>query len=151
MRPYGWGFVQIQINQDLLASGRFALSHASGLFEDGISFSMPGQTDLPMPLEIPEQARDMLVHLVIPIRQPGAMEMIVAGREDGRYRVSPFEAFDTQSGSPQPAEIDVGRLNVSLRLDSSDREDFSACLSPGSGRFSPAGRWCSILSGFHPS
>lgn len=124
MRPYGWGFVQIQINQDLLASGRFALSHASGLFEDGISFSMPGQTDLPMPLEIPEQARDMLVHLVIPIRQPGAMEMIVAGREDGRYRVSPFEAFDTQSGSPQPAEIDVGRLNVSLRLDSSDREGF---------------------------
>jgi type VI secretion system protein ImpJ len=36
-----WGFRQLQVNQELLAAGTFALSHASGIFPDGLLFDIP--------------------------------------------------------------------------------------------------------------
>ena len=127
VRPDGWGFVHLQISQDLLTSGRFALTYASGVFDDGTPFSMPGEADLPPPLEIPDTTRDALIYLALPVRQAGAMEMIADGRKDGRYAVSTFEAFDTQSGSSQPSEIDIGRLSTILLTENSDHEGY-LCL-----------------------
>src|SRR3954469_17594072 len=75
LRPYAWGVLEASINRDLLAAGQGALTTATGLFEDGTPFSLPGETDQPTPLELPESARNVVVYLALPIQQPGATEI----------------------------------------------------------------------------
>ncbi len=82
LRPYPWGITEFAIDRDLLAAGRFALSSGAGVFEDGTLFVIPGETDHPPPLEPPQTARNVLVYLATPIRQPGA----VRGRTGGGQR-----------------------------------------------------------------
>jgi type VI secretion system protein ImpJ len=124
LRAHGWGLIDAVIDQDLLATGRFALASASGAFEDGTPFSIPGETDHPPPLELPDQARNAVVYLALPVSQAGAAEIASGAGAPGRYTPRPFEAFDTQSGSPQPAELQVGRLRLRYMLETEERAGY---------------------------
>src|SRR5208283_1325176 len=44
-----WGFKQLQINQDALDTGTFALTDASGIFPDGLIFDIPDSDPPPSP------------------------------------------------------------------------------------------------------
>ena len=121
--PYPWGMLEARIDRDLLATGRFALSSAAGLFEDGTPFAIPGETDHPVPRELPETTRDAVIYLAVPIRQAGGMEMAQDG-QDARYGVHGFEVLDTHSGAPQPAELLVGRLRLRYLLETEDRSGY---------------------------
>ncbi len=128
LRPHSWGLTQFTLDKDLLGTGRFALGAAAGVFEDGTPFSLPGETDHPPPFEVPENTRGVLVHLALPIRQNGAVEIAAAdGSAEGRYKMQAFEAYDTHSASPAPAELLVGRLKLRYLLDTDDREGY-LCL-----------------------
>jgi type VI secretion system protein ImpJ len=128
LRPHSWGLTQMTLDKDLLGTGRFAVAAAAGVFEDGTPFSLPGETDHPPPFEVPDNTRGVLVHLALPIRQNGAVEIAAAdGSAEGRYKAQAFEAYDTHSASPQPAELLVGRLKLRYLLDSEDRAGY-LCL-----------------------
>ncbi len=86
-------------------------------------FVLPGEADHPPPLELPDNARNVLVYLALPIRQDGAME-VGDDATAGRYHARLFEAYDTQSASPQPAELQVGRLNMRYLLDTDERAGY---------------------------
>ncbi len=123
LRPHPWGVTELALDRDLLATGRFAVTSAAGLFEDGTPFAIPSETDHPAPLELQETVRNALVYLAVPIRQPGAPE--VAGPEgDGRLSAHPFGAYDTHSASPQPAELQVGKLRLRYMLETEDRTGY---------------------------
>jgi type VI secretion system protein ImpJ len=126
--PYPWGVASLAIDRDLLATGRFAVSAASGLFQDGTAFAIPAETDHPAPLELPESARGVVVYLAVPIRQAGAVEMGADDNADaatrGRYAVRDFEAYDTHSASPQPAPLLIGRLRLRYMLETDDRSGY---------------------------
>jgi len=123
LRPHPWGVTELALNRDLLATGRFAVGTAEGLFEDGTPFAIPSEADHPAPLELPDSARNTLVYLALPIRQPGAPE--VAGPEgEGRLAPTPFGAYDTHSASPQPAELQVGKLRMRYMLEGEDRSGY---------------------------
>jgi type VI secretion system protein ImpJ len=124
LRPYPWGMTAYAIDRDLLATGRFALSSGAGVFEDGTLFVIPGETDHPPPLEAPSSARNVQVYLAVPIRQAGAVEVGLEEDSDGRYGAKSFEAYDTHSGSPQPAELQVGRLKLRYMLETQDRAGY---------------------------
>jgi type VI secretion system protein ImpJ len=123
LRPYPWGITQLAIDRDLLATGRFALSSAVGVFEDGTPFAIPGETDHPPPLDLPESTRNAVVYLAAPVRQAGAVEVAADGT-DGRYALRDFEAFDTHSASTQPAPLQVGRLRLRYLLESEERAGY---------------------------
>ena len=123
LRPHPWGLVELALDRDLLSTGRFAVVSAAGVFEDGTPFAIPGETDHPPPLELADSARNALVYLGVPIRQAGAVE-VAQGEQDGRYALRPFEAYDTHSGSPQPAELGVGRLRLRYLLGGEDRTGY---------------------------
>jgi len=123
LRPHPWGVVEMMIDRDLLTTGRFALSSAVGVFEDGTPFSIPSETDHPAPLELPENTRDAVVYLAAPIRQAGAIEIAPNGSE-GRYRVREFEAYDTHSASPQPAPLQIARLRLRYMLETEERAGY---------------------------
>jgi type VI secretion system protein ImpJ len=123
LRPHPWGIVEMMIDRDLLSTGRFALSSAVGVFEDGTPFSIPGETDHPSPLELPENTRNAVVYLAAPIRQPGAVEIAMNGSE-GRYALREFEAYDTHSASPQPAPLQIARLRLRYMLETEERAGY---------------------------
>ncbi len=128
LRTHPWGVSALGIARDLLGAGRFALDSAAGLFEDGTPFALPGEADLPPPFEVPDTARNALLFLALPARQSGALEMATPTRDEGRYRPRAFEAYDTQSAAPQPAELQVGRLRLRYMLETDDREGY-LCLA----------------------
>ncbi len=125
LRPHPWGLTQYALDKDLLGTGRFALASAAGVFEDGTPFMLPGETEHPAPFDVPDNTRGVLIHLALPIRQNGAVEVAAAdGSAEGRYRAQSFEAYDTQSASPQPAELLIGRLKLRYMLDTEDRAGY---------------------------
>ena len=124
LRPHPWGLTEMAVDRDLLLTGRFALSNAAGVFEDGTPFAIPIETDHPAALDLPDSARNMLVYLAAPVRQPGAVEVAAGTTGEGRYGLHGFEAYDTHSASPQPAELQVGRLRLRYMLESEDRSGY---------------------------
>jgi type VI secretion system protein ImpJ len=127
LRPYPWGLTGFAIDRDLLATGRVALASGAGVFEDGSLFAIPEETDHPLPLEAPATVRNVLVYLATPIRQVGAVEVSLQEDGEGRYGPKSFQAYDTHSGSPQPAELQVGRLKLRYMLETQDRAGYH-CL-----------------------
>ncbi|MBV8491978.1 MAG: type VI secretion system baseplate subunit TssK [Alphaproteobacteria bacterium] len=123
LRPHPWGIVEMAVDRELLATGRFAVNSAIGVFEDGTPFAIPGETDHPPPLELPESTRNAVVYLAAPVRQAGAVEVAANGAE-GRYRLQEFEAFDTHSASPQPAPLQIGRLRLRYMLETEERAGY---------------------------
>jgi type VI secretion system protein ImpJ len=124
MRPYPWGVTEMAIDRDLLATGRFALTSATGVFEDGTPFVIPGETDHPAPLELPDSTRNALVYLAAPVRQAGAVEVGNGDGSEGRYVLHDFEAYDTHSASSQPAPLQVGRLRLRYVLETDERAGY---------------------------
>ena len=123
LRPHSWGVIEMGVDRDLLSTGRFALSSAVGVFEDGTPFAIPGETDHPPPLDLPDSTRNAVVYLAAPIRQPGAVEITMNGSE-GRYALREFEAYDTHSASPQPAPLLIARLRLRYMLESEERAGY---------------------------
>jgi type VI secretion system protein ImpJ len=124
LRPHPWGITEMLLDRDLLATGRFAVASAAGVFEDGTPFVIPGETDHPPPLDLGENVRNAVVYLAVPVRQPGAVEMADGAGTEGRYGLHGFEAYDTHSASPQPADLQVGRLRLRYMLETDDRSGY---------------------------
>ena len=116
----------LALARDLLGTGRFALAAASGLFDDGTPFALPDDAPLPPPLLVPQTARNVLVHLAVPLQQPGSVEVSNTGRE-GRYDPEGFDAYDTHSGATEPTEVLIGHLRLRFLLETDDRAGY-VCL-----------------------
>ena len=72
LRPYAWGFTELEIERDLLAIGKIGLRRARGVFPDGTPFALPENEPLPAPLEVAgTQLRDQVIYLAVPLRKSG--------------------------------------------------------------------------------
>jgi type VI secretion system protein ImpJ len=129
LRPHPWGIVEMTVDRELLATGHFALTSGTGVFEDGTPFAIPGEADHPAPLDLPETTRNAVVYLAASVRQPGAVE-VAANGSDGRYLLHEFEAYDTHSASPQPAPLQIGRLRLRYMLETEERAGY-LCIGLG--------------------
>lgn len=129
LRAHSWGLTELAIDRDLLGAGRFALSAARGVMEDGTPFSIPGGADAPLPLDLPEGTRNAVVYLALPLQQDGNPEVSLTqtGAADlrARYALSRFEAFDTHSDSTIAADLGIGRLRLRYLLESGDLAGYS--------------------------
>ena len=129
LRAHPWGLTELSIDRDLLAAGRFAISAASGVMEDGTPFSVLGGSDDLLPLDLPEGTRNAVVYLALALHQDGNPEVTAAagGPEEmrARYALRSFQAFDTHSDSTISAELSVGRLRLRYLLDTSELAGYS--------------------------
>ncbi len=126
VRPYSWGVTDLQINRELLMTGKFAVTSCHGILPDGTPFGIPDDADHPAPLELPENTRNVIVYLALPVRQPGGVEIDEGAHDEtvARYRAVEFEAVDTIAGAETVAGIRVGRLRLRYMLESEDRQGF---------------------------
>ena len=127
LRAHGWGFSELRIDRDLLKLGKVAISSASGVFPDGTPFSMPDDDELPAPIDIDEMVRDRLVYLCLPVKQPEAQEIDLAGSEDvlARYDCRELDVRDVTSQAAGTAPMQVGSLSTRLLLESDDQSEYS--------------------------
>jgi len=126
LRPHGWGLTEISLNQELLATGKFAIRSCSGVLEDGTPFQIPEDGDPPAPLRVPEGTRRSVVYLCLPIRQSGTDEVNLDGqRVITRYRADDYEAIDSNTGSDETVPLQIGRLDVSLALEGADLRGYT--------------------------
>jgi len=119
LTPFSFGLTRLEVDADLLTLGKFALRSASGLMPDGTPFAIPGDVDQPLPIDLPETLRNTTLHLMLPARQPGAVETAPAERTDtaARFVVDEHEAIDTNAGYQSVATLPVGRLRFRLGLE----------------------------------
>lgn len=118
----GWGFSELEIDQDLLHQGYFAILRARGLFADGTPFSVPGCDAFPIQLDLanaPIGAKICLASVRVNVAHGatgfGESESIA------RYKVVEAEIQDCNlgldpEGSPQRVAMQVGQLRTRLCL-----------------------------------
>ena len=123
LTPFSYGFSRLQVDTDMLLLGKFALRSAAGLMPDGTSFDLPGEVDAPLPIDLPETLRNATLHLILPARQPGAVETAPADRiETGaRFVTGEHEAIDTNAGYQSVATVPIGRLRLRLATEADAR------------------------------
>ena len=126
LRPHDWGFTELSLNQELLATGQFAVQSCAGITEDGTPFRIPEDTPPPAPLRVPEGTRRSVVYLCLPVRQAGTSEVNLDGqRVITRYRSDEYETVDSNTGSEETVPIQIGRLNFTLALEGTDLSGYT--------------------------
>ena len=118
LRAYAWGFSDLVIDEQQLALGKLAFHSCHAVLPDGTPLQLPLNDELPEPLDIPEDARNVLVVLALPTRRPGIAEASDAsGKGDfARYRAAEYEAWDS-NGLDNSAVMQIGKLRLRLALE----------------------------------
>lgn len=125
LTPYAWGVNELEINEEVLKFGQFAIKGASGLTPDGAVFRVPQAEDHPPALDVPEAVKDCVVYLSVPSRRRGALEIDPEGaeRSAARFRPAEVEVTDTMGEGRKPVTIGVGKLRLQFALQVDDLAD----------------------------
>jgi len=123
---YGWGVQHLEVDQELLKLGKISLISATGTFPDGTPFSFPDQYDLPPVFEVPENTHDQVVYLAIPVKRPGAIDVVPENETQGlaRYYALKQSVRDVSMEGGEDSEIDIGNLRMQLLLASGDMSGY---------------------------
>jgi type VI secretion system protein ImpJ len=123
--PYGWGVGTLEIDDEALKVGQFAIKGVSGLTQDGTVFRVPQADTHPPALVIPDSIKDCIVYLTVPQRRQGASEVDLTGAEHSVSRLRPaeIEVVDTMSQDQKPVTLAVGRLRLQFALAVDDLAD----------------------------
>ena len=114
LRAYGWGFSRFELDEQHLALGKVALKAYSGVLPDGTPVGLPFD-EMPLPLEIPAEARDMTVVLALPTQRHGVAEVDdrPSAENFARHRAVEYEAWDS-NGLDSSALMTVGKQRLRL-------------------------------------
>ncbi len=128
LRPYGWGVNALEIDDEVLKVGQFAIKSCTGLTQDGATFRVPQTEDHPKALEVPSTIKDCVVYLTVPQRRQGAAEVDLSGAERSASRLRPaeLEVTDTMGQDPRPVTLGVGKLRLQFALAVDDMADLLA-------------------------
>ncbi|MEO0913692.1 MAG: type VI secretion system baseplate subunit TssK, partial [Pseudomonadota bacterium] len=126
--PHGWGFSELEIDQEALKLGKFAVHACRGLTPDGAVFNVPQAEDHPHALEVPETVKDCVIYLTVPERRQGAVEADITGGEKSASRFAPseLEISDTMSKDRKAITLAVGKLRLGFALEVDDLADQQA-------------------------
>jgi len=117
LRPHGYGFLEIALDESLLELGKLALRGARGVLPDGTPFDCPARDPLPPPMDVPATLRDSIVSLALPVRRPGVDEADLGGGGAdslARYVAGELEVKDSNAAFDRTALIQIGRLRLQL-------------------------------------
>ena len=125
LRPYAFGFSELAIDVEQLKLGRIALTACAGVLPDGSPFRLPADDDLPLPLAVPEDARDLTVVLALPVARRGVAEASHGAQAEGtgghdgfaRHRIAETEVLDSNDGAVGAALVQVGKLQLRLAFE----------------------------------
>ena len=123
--PYAWGVTDLEIDDEALKTGQFALKSCSGMTPDGVVFRVPQHDNHPPALVVPDTVKDCVVHLSLPQRRQGALEVDLTGEGKGLARLSAAEVdvTDVNGADRKAATVGVGKLHLQFALAVDDLAD----------------------------
>jgi type VI secretion system protein ImpJ len=126
---YAWGLQEFEFDQQLLKLGKISLLKAKGVFPDGTPFSIPDVDDIPPVLEVAENTHNQVVYLCVPLKRPGAVDVLP---EDSTYGMARYysvenDVRDVADENGDLYKMDIGKLRIKLLLESDDRSGY-ACV-----------------------
>lgn len=126
---YGWGMHEFEIDQQLLSLGKVSVIKGKGVFPDGTPFSFPDTDEAPPVFEVPENTHNAIVYICVPVKRPGAVDVIADENTQGlaRYYSYEQETRDVASESGDNISMDVGKLRFRLMLETDDLSGY-ACI-----------------------
>lgn len=116
--PYPWGLSEMKPDRDMAQQGRFGLRAVTGIMPDGTPFDAPDAGELPVPIDVPEDAKGLTVWLTLPdMSQNGRDVGLGADAAATRYILASETVVDNSSATrvEQPVDIAVPRLELDLR------------------------------------
>lgn len=124
---YGYGFSELELNQEFLAFGKIAIIRARGVMPDGTPFDIPHDQPPPAPLSIADAgAANQTIYLTLPLRADGSSQVRWPDSyANTRYRLSPEEVRDTHSHEGGYTALDLAVPNLQLALERDDRSAFT--------------------------
>jgi type VI secretion system protein ImpJ len=125
LSPYLWGVNELEIDEEVLKVGQFAIKSCAGLTPDGAVFRVPQAEDHPPALLVPENTKDCVVYLSVPQRRRGALEVDFTGaeRSAARFRPAELEVTDTMGAGRKPVTLAVGKMRLQFALEVDDLAD----------------------------
>lgn len=126
---YYWGIQELTIDVEPLSLGKVSVSSVRGIFPDGTPVMAPEAEELPAILDIPENTRDEIVYLCVPLKRTGAQESVRDNEEfpQARYKTYNYDARNNASASGESARIQIGKLSTCFKLGSEDLGGY-ACI-----------------------
>jgi len=127
LAPYGWGFKEFELDQQLLNLGKISVQRASGVFPDGTPFNFPDNDDPPPVIEIPETTKNAMVYLAVPVRRPGAVDVLPQDSKQGlaRYYAQDKLVRDVTVEGGDSQKLQIGKLRLRLMLETQDLSGFA--------------------------
>ena len=127
LNPFGWGLRQLQIDEQLLQQGAFALSMADGIFPDGTVFSVNSSSQRLL-MEVHPGKQNLLVYLALPVMMLGADETAPADDENSLTRwISGSEDIqDCNLGSSKTVQINTAQPRFKLLLEGELSADYTS-------------------------
>ncbi|WP_099137834.1 type VI secretion system baseplate subunit TssK, partial [Xenorhabdus innexi] len=126
-RPYYWGFLTLELDQEMLQQGKVMLSAASGIFPDGTPFSFDG-AQAPAPLQLAENQTDIQIVLALPHFRRGREEVIFREQKNSLARFISFETEvnDFNAMAVGSATLQFGRMRLRLMTKSDLTPEWTA-------------------------
>ncbi len=124
---YGWGVNDFEIDQQLLKLGKLSVISAKGIFPDGTPFSIPDLNDPPPVIDLPENLHDIVVYIAIPVRRPGAVDVLDEENSQGlaRYYLADTNVRDVTEEGSENLSVDIAKLRTKLLLDTDDLSGYT--------------------------
>lgn len=115
--PYPWGFSQVEIDRDLAQQSKFAVRRAVGVMPDGTPFDISGDSPLPPPIDVPENAGNQIAWLTLPVASPNTREVDHRATDSASRFIEGSETFiDSTSELRSEQEIDIGYPRLAFEL-----------------------------------
>jgi type VI secretion system protein ImpJ len=113
-----YGFAACEVDADALQNGILALSHARGIFEDGLAFDMPECDPLPQPRSFADLFSPTADHLTLCLAVPrwapdGKNVELEAVQNPSRYTCEVENLHDENTGRDEKP-VPLGRKNIRL-------------------------------------
>jgi type VI secretion system protein ImpJ len=141
-----FGLLGYELNADALRNGTLLLSHARGIFQDGLTFDMPSSDPLPEPRGVEELFRPtsdtLLAYLAIPHRKQlgGNCTLDPGPSANGtRFLAEEHAVFDEITGGEEKP-VRFGRKNIRFLFEGENADGWqllplARIVRDGAGRF----------------
>ena len=138
-----YGFAGLQFDNDALRNGTVALTHARGLFEDGLAFDLPGADSAPAPRDFTTLfspvADHLTMYLAVPVNLSDTQSTSLNNGGGVRYLGIDQPMPDQNTGRDEKP-ITIGRKNLMLLAEAELSDQYVSMplvriTRDGSGRF----------------
>ncbi len=122
-----WGLQAFELDQQLMNLGKISIIRARGVLPDGTPFSFPDMDDAPPVLEVPQSTKAKIVYLAVPVRRPGAVDILPEDVGQGlvRYYTREQSVRDVTVEGGDTQKVQVGKLRFRLLLESDDLSGYA--------------------------